>query len=130
MPLPAHPADTPALRPPPAVAVAAAAVTALQDRAEEAAALLRALANPDRLLLLCRLVEGECSVGDLGVATGIGQPSLSQQLAVLRAERLVNTRRDGQRVHYRITSPEAMAVLRTLHELFCSNVPTSTQDPA
>ena len=108
-----------------------APVADLQARAGDAAALLKALANPDRLLLLCLLVEGERCVGDLGAAAGIGQPSLSQQLAVLRAERLVETRRDGQRVLYRISSPAALAVLRTLHDLFCAPPePTTLTDPA
>jgi ArsR family transcriptional regulator len=91
----------------------------LQARAGEAAALLKALANPDRLLLLCQLVEGERCVGELGVSTGIEQPSLSQQLGVLRGERLVATRREGKQVIYRITSPAALAVLEALYGLFC-----------
>jgi len=105
----------------------ASPVADLKARAGDAALLLKALANPDRLLLLCQLVEGERCVGDLGAATGIGQPSLSQQLGVLRGEQLVETRRDGQRVFYRVTSPAALALLRTLHGLFC---PTTLTDPA
>ena len=96
----------------------------LQARAEEAANLLKALANPDRLLLLCQLVEGERSVTDLGMLSGIAQPSLSQQLGVLRGERLVATRREGKSVIYRIDSPAAMAILQTLYGLFCKP-PTS-----
>jgi DNA-binding transcriptional ArsR family regulator len=91
----------------------------LQAGAADAAALLKALSHPDRLLLLCQLVDAECSVADLGLRTGLAQPSLSQQLAVLRGERLVATRRDGRHVVYRIASPSALAVLRTLHALFC-----------
>ncbi len=113
-----------------ASAAVAAPLADLHARADEAAALLKALANPDRLLLMCRLVEGESSVSDLGLATGIGQPSLSQQLAVLRAEHLVGTRRDGQRVVYRITSAPALAMLRTLHSLFCPPDSNLWQDPA
>ena len=90
-----------------------------QERATEAANLLKALANPDRLLLLCQLVEGERSVTDLGMLSGITQPSLSQQLGVLRGERLVATRREGKSVIYRINSPAAMTVLQTLYGLFC-----------
>lgn len=97
----------------------AASSVDLQARAGEAAALLKALANPDRLLLLCQLVGGERSVGDLGAAAGIEQPSLSQQLSVLRGERLVATRREGKQVIYRIASPAALAVLETLYGLFC-----------
>lgn len=91
----------------------------LQKRAGDAAALLKALANPDRLLLLCHLVEAERSVADLGSITGIAQPTLSQQLGVLRGEGLVATRRAGKSIHYRIASPAALAVLRTLYALFC-----------
>ena len=91
----------------------------LQAKAQEAASLLKALANPDRLLLLCQMVDAEPSVAELGGLTGIAQPSLSQQLGVLRAERLVSTRREGKHVLYRIDSPAALAVLRTLHGHFC-----------
>lgn len=91
----------------------------LQAGAQEAASLLKALAHPDRLLLLCRMVEAERSVADLGEMTGIAQPSLSQQLGVLRGERLVSTRREGKHVLYRVDSPEALAVLQTLCGLFC-----------
>lgn len=92
---------------------------ALQQRAGEASALLKALANPCRLLLLCHLVEAERCVAELGALTGIAQPTLSQQLAVLRGERLVATRREGKSIHYRIASPPALAVLRTLYALYC-----------
>jgi ArsR family transcriptional regulator len=91
----------------------------LQARAGEAAALLKALANPDRLLLLCQLVVGERSVSELGLSTDIEQPSLSQQLGVLRGERLVATRREGKQVFYRIASPAALTVLEALYGLFC-----------
>ena len=99
--------------------VPAALVTDLQARAAEAAALLKALANPDRLLLLCQLVGGERSVSELGELAGIEQPSLSQQLGVLRGERLVATRREGKQVIYRIASPAALTVLEALYGLFC-----------
>ena len=106
----------------------AAASMDLHARAGEAAALLKALANPDRLLLLCQLVSGERSVGDLGVLAGIEQPSLSQQLSVLRGERLVATRRDGKQVIYRIASPAALTVLEALYGLYCE--PAQASHPA
>jgi DNA-binding transcriptional ArsR family regulator len=90
-----------------------------QASAEQAAELLKALANPVRLLLLCHLVESERSVAELGELSGIGQPSLSQHLGVLRGERLVAARREGQRVLYRIASPAPLAVLQTLQSLYC-----------
>jgi ArsR family transcriptional regulator len=99
----------------------------LQARAEDAAALLKALANPDRLLLLCRLVDGERSVSELGASTAIEQPSLSQQLGVLRGERLVATRRAGKQVIYRIASPAALTVLEALYGLFCDPAQASPE---
>jgi DNA-binding transcriptional ArsR family regulator len=87
--------------------------------AADACRLMKALANPDRLLLLCQLAEGEMSVGELEAALGILQPTLSQQLTVLRNEALVDTRREGKHVFYRIASPRALAVLKVLHEQFC-----------
>ena len=91
----------------------------LASAAAQAAALLRSLANPDRLLLLCTLVDGECNVSALETRTGIRQPTLSQQLSVLRQEGIVETRRDGKFIFYRIASPPTLAVLRTLHDQFC-----------
>ena len=84
---------------PPATAADAVSIRGardLQAQSEQAAKLLKALANPDRLLLLCQLVEQEKSVAELGELTGIAQPSLSQQLSVLRTENLVATRREGK----------------------------------
>jgi ArsR family transcriptional regulator len=98
----------------------------MRPQAGQAAALLKVMANPDRLLLLCRLVDGECSVGELGTSAGIGQPTLSQQLGVLRGERLVSTRREGKQVIYRIASPAALTVLEALYGLFCDPVRTTS----
>jgi ArsR family transcriptional regulator len=91
----------------------------LRANAASAGALLKALANPDRLLLLCQLSQGERNVSELEQLLGIQQPTLSQQLAVLRREGLVATRREGKQIHYRISSPEALAVITTLYQLFC-----------
>ena len=91
----------------------------LHHRADEAASLLRILSNPDRLLLLCQLVGGECCVSDLEERTGIHQPTLSQQLGVLRNKGLVRTRRDGKRIYYTLAHPEVLAVLKTLYSLYC-----------
>lgn len=91
----------------------------LQAAAGQASELLKALANPDRLLLLCQLSQGETAVGALEAATGIRQPTLSQQLTVLRGGGLVATRREGKQVFYRIASPEALAVLQLLYQLYC-----------
>ena len=91
----------------------------MHEAAAEACQLMKALANPDRLMLLCRLSQGEMSVGELEAALGIPQPTLSQQLGVLREEGLVETRRDGKHIHYRVRSPQALAVLQVLYDQFC-----------
>jgi len=91
----------------------------LRTNADAAGQLLKALANPDRLLLLCQLSQGERNVSELEAQLGIQQPTLSQQLAVLRREGLVETRRDGKQIFYRISSPAALAVIETLYRLFC-----------
>lgn len=91
----------------------------LRANADAAGQLLKALANPDRLLLLCQLSQGERNVSELEAQLGIQQPTLSQQLAVLRREGLVETRRDGKQIFYRISSPAALAVIETLYRLFC-----------
>lgn len=92
----------------------------LRANADAASQLLKALANPDRLLLLCQLSQGERNVSELEALLGIQQPTLSQQLAVLRREGLVATRREGKQIYYRISSPAALAVIDTLYQLFCA----------
>lgn len=91
----------------------------MQAAAREAAGLLKALSNPDRLVILCQLSQGEARVGELEEALGIVQPTLSQQLTVLRAEELVSTRRDGKNIYYSLASPQALAVIETLYLQFC-----------
>lgn len=91
----------------------------LRRAASQASGLLKALANPDRLLLLCQLSQSEHRVGELELLTGIQQPTLSQQLGVLREEQLVNTRREGKQIFYSIASKEALAVLQVLYQQFC-----------
>jgi DNA-binding transcriptional ArsR family regulator len=98
---------------------AAFSIEGMQAAAGQACRLLKVLSNPDRLRILCRLAEGEMSVGQLEDSLGIRQPTLSQQLTVLREEALVATRREGKHIHYRIDSPQAMAVMQVLHQQFC-----------
>ena len=92
----------------------------LRDNAAAAGQLLKTLGNPDRLLLLCQLAQGERHVSELEALLGMTQPTLSQQLAVLRREGLVDTRREGKQIYYRISSHEALAVIQTLYQLFCA----------
>lgn|SRR6218665_3337719 len=91
----------------------------LRQAAGQAVGALKVLANEDRLLLLCQLSQGEMSVGDLEAALDIHQPTLSQQLGVLRGEGVVNTRRDGKRIFYSVADPKLMQVLEVLYQLYC-----------
>lgn len=86
------------------------------DRASE---LLKALSNRHRLLILCRLTDGERSVGDLASFLGIRDSTVSQHLALLRRDKLISARRDGQTIWYRIESEPARAVVETLYSRFC-----------
>lgn len=95
----------------------------LRSSADAACRLMKVLSNPDRLLLLCQLAQGEMRVGELEELVGVMQPTLSQQLGVLRDEGLVSTRREGKSIYYRIDSPQALSVLGVLYDQFCS-VPT------
>lgn len=94
-------------------------LTQLRSAAAQASGLLRLLANEDRLLLLCQLTQGEKNVSALETLTGIRQPTLSQQLGVLRNEHVVETRREGKQIYYRLSNEEVEAVLMTLYSLFC-----------
>ncbi len=94
-------------------------IDALRKSAGQATSFLRILANEDRLLLLCHLTEGERCVSDLEALTGIGQPTLSQQLGVLRAEGLVTTRRDGKYIFYTLGDPRVAPMLDSLQSMFC-----------
>ena len=94
----------------------------LQASAGEAAALLRALSNEKRLMILCQLGEGEMSVGQLLPQVGLSQSALSQHLAKLRDEALVSTRRDGTTIFYRIAVPAVMKVIAVLAEIYCPRV--------
>lgn len=92
--------------------------------ADAAAALLRALAHPARLLVLCQLVEGERSVGELQPITGLSLSALSQHLAVLREMALVHTRRDAQTIYYSLAEGPAASVLDTLYAAYCGSQAT------
>lgn len=92
----------------------------LTQHADAAARLLKALANPHRLQVLCALNDGELSVGALNDRILISQSALSQHLKVLRSDGLVRTRRESQTVYYRLTDGPAMDVIAVLHKHFCS----------
>ena len=91
----------------------------LEGDIKGAAALMKMLASEPRLQILCRLVEGERSVGDLAKACGIAQPTMSQQLKRLKEAGLIEARREAQTIYYRLAGSEVAAVLETLHNLYC-----------
>jgi DNA-binding transcriptional ArsR family regulator len=102
------------------MAVAATEMDILEERAGEAAQLLKLLANETRLLILCRLVaNGEMSVNAIVAAAGLGQSAVSQHLAKLRDDDLVTTRRDGQTIHYRIADQNVARVIAVLKDIYC-----------
>lgn len=94
-------------------------IAELEPRADEAAELLAAMANPKRLLILCNLLDEELSVGELSERVALAQSPLSQHLAKLRALKLVTTRRDGQMILYRLASDSVASLLVTLHGIYC-----------
>ena len=96
------------------------AMSELQKRAEHVAGRLDLMANPRRLMILCRLAEGEASVGELLSVVGISQSALSQHLARLRSAGVVATRREAQTIHYRIADPDVSAMMIALYDIFCA----------
>lgn len=93
----------------------------VQANSKKAAALLKSMSNENRLLVLCHLGEQELSVSELNDRIALSQSSLSQHLAKLRQEGLVETRRDAQTIYYRIATPVALKVIEVLHREFCNS---------
>ena len=91
----------------------------LEQKAEQASTLLKAMSNQSRLLILCQLNEGEKSVGELERIVGLSQSALSQHLARLRRDKLVQTRREAQTIFYSLHGDEALRVIKTLYGLYC-----------
>ena len=91
----------------------------LQQNAKRAAPLLKAMSNPTRLVILCKIAEGESSVGELEKQVGLTQSGISQHLAVLRRQHIVVTRRDKQTIYYSLANPDVIALMATLHQVFC-----------
>ncbi|MGV8894234.1 MAG: metalloregulator ArsR/SmtB family transcription factor [Burkholderiaceae bacterium] len=92
----------------------------MREAAGQATAMLRVLANEDRLLLLCQLTQGEACVSELEELLRIRQPTLSQQLSVLRNESIVSTRREGKKIFYKLEEGRALNLLNTLYGLYCT----------
>jgi len=95
----------------------------MEVHADAATRLLRSLANPHRLMLLCALTEGELSVGALNERVPLSQSALSQHLAVLREEGLVCTRRESQTIYYRVSDGPALKILEVLYTAYCTPAP-------
>ncbi|MBE0452577.1 ArsR/SmtB family transcription factor [Roseovarius autotrophicus] len=104
----------------PDLSVADADMAQMQQSAQEAADFLRALGHEGRLMMLCHLVPGEKSVSELELLLGARQAAVSQQLARLRHEGLVQTRRDGKTIYYSLSDPRALRILEVLYEMFCA----------
>ncbi|KQQ14355.1 transcriptional regulator [Methylobacterium sp. Leaf123] len=95
----------------------------LLANARDASELLKALAHEARLVILCLLVEGERSVSELEQLLNLRQPAVSQQLARLRADDLVEARRDGKNIYYTLARPEVREIIAALHRAFCETRP-------
>lgn len=94
-------------------------ITALEEKADFVAERLALMANSRRLLILCKLAEGPCSVGQIQEALDLSQSALSQHLARLREAGMVATRREGQTIYYRIADPKVETIMATLYDAYC-----------
>ncbi len=94
-------------------------IEALREHASEATRLLKALANESRLMILCKLAEGELSVGELNSHVPLSQSALSQHLALLRRDGLVQTRREAQTIYYTLVDGPAAQVIDLMHSIYC-----------
>ena len=94
---------------------------ALEDKAESAAEFLKMMASAPRLLLMCLVLDNERSVGELAEKTGMRMPTVSQQLALLRAQGLVTTRREGTTIYYRLASEPVRDIMSVLYKNFCAD---------
>jgi DNA-binding transcriptional ArsR family regulator len=103
-------------------------LTRMIAAADDASALLKAMANRHRLIIICQLVEQERSVGELAGLLHIRDTTVSQHLALLRKDGLVTARRDGQTIWYSIGSPQARELARALYRLYCPAIAAGNPD--
>jgi ArsR family transcriptional regulator, virulence genes transcriptional regulator len=94
-------------------------ITNLANSADRASEFLKSMANPQRLRILCLIMEGERPVGEIAEAIGANQSSVSQNLALMRREGLVAPRRDGQTIYYRLAEKKLVKILKVLTDMFC-----------
>lgn len=92
----------------------------LEENARRASILLKAMSNQHRLMILCQIANDEKSVGELEKIIGLSQSALSQHLARLRRDNLVQTRRDAQTIYYSLKGEEASTIIATLYDLYCA----------
>ena len=111
-----------------AMAAGKPAIEAMREYAADAARLMNALGNESRLMILCILAEGERSVGELNDVIPLSQSALSQQLARLRDQGLVQTRRDAQTIYYSLCEGPAEQVINLLHSIYCGARPVCAPD--
>lgn len=102
---------------------------AMRDHADAASRLLKALSNEKRLMILCLLAEGELSVGEINALLDLSQSALSQHLAVLREEDMVQTRREAQTIFYSLVPGPAFQIIQTLHGIYCAPDANDTEAP-
>ena len=100
----------------------------MKSHASDAAGLMKALGNESRLMILCVLAEGERSVGDLNTMVPLSQSALSQQLARLRQQKLVTTRRESQTIYYALADGPADRVINLLHDIYCGTAECVARD--
>jgi DNA-binding transcriptional ArsR family regulator len=101
----------------------------MRGAAGEMVRMLKTLGNEDRLMLLCELARGERCVGELEESLAIRQPTLSQQLGVLRSGGLVAGRREGKHIYYTVADPQAVQLLRSLEQLYCGSTGAAPSSP-
>ena len=97
-------------------------LSTMQANASNAANLLKTLANPSRLLVLCALVTREHTAGELEELVGLSQSAVSQHLARLRKDAIVTTRREGQKIFYALADEHAKRILETMHGIYCADL--------
>lgn len=100
----------------------------MQAQAEQAAELLKALSNPQRLRVMCLLIDGERTVGEINAEIELSQSALSQHLAVLRDGGWVQTRRESQSVYYSVADGPVHKIIQTLHDIYCPTPGTDSSD--
>jgi ArsR family transcriptional regulator len=101
------------------VSISKSELKKMQSSAEDACKLMKVLSNRDRMMLLCEIGQAERCVGELEAALDLHQPTLSQQLTVLRKEKLVKTRREGKQIYYSLSSPVVVSVMSLLYKHYC-----------